>query len=150
MPETAFTTGFTGLPGLAAHPWAYPALEVLHIVGIALLVGNLVLLELRVWGLAPELPLRPLARLSLGLAVCGFGLLASSGLFMFATRPGELLANDAFTIKLGLIMFAGLNAGWFHARGGLGRPDRTARAQTALSLGLWLAVIICGRWIAYS
>jgi hypothetical protein len=149
VPETAPTLGFVGLPGLAAHPWAYPALEVLHIVGIALLVGNLVLLELRVWGVAAELPLRPLARLSLRLAVCGFSLLALSGLFMFATRPDELLANRAFTIKLGLIMVAGLNAGWFHARGGIDRPDRTARAQTALSLGLWLAVIICGRWIAY-
>lgn len=149
MPETPLATGFAGLPGLAAHPWAYPALEVLHIVGIALLVGNLVLLELRVWGLAPELPLRPLARLSLSLAVCGFVLLAGSGLLMFATRPDELLANRAFTIKLGLIMLAGLNAGWFHGRGGIERPDRVARALTALSLGLWLAVIICGRWIAY-
>jgi hypothetical protein len=147
--ETSVASGFAGLPGLAAHPWAYPALEVLHIVGIALLVGNLVLLELRVWGLAPELPLRALARLSLTLALGGFGLLAFSGLLMFATQPAELLANRAFTIKLGLIMLAGLNAGWFHARGGVDRPDRTARAQTALSLGLWLAVIICGRWIAY-
>jgi hypothetical protein len=147
--ETTVTSGFAGLPALAAHPWAYPALEVVHIVGIALLVGNLVLLELRVWGLAPELPLRALARLSLTLALGGFGLLALSGLLMFATQPAELLANRAFTVKLGLIMAAGLNAGWFHARGGVDKPDRTARALTALSLGLWLAVIICGRWIAY-
>jgi hypothetical protein len=147
--ETSVTNGFAGLPALAAHPWAYPALEVVHIVGIALLVGNLVLLELRVWGLAPELPLRALARLSLTLALGGFGLLALSGLLMFATQPAELLANRAFTVKLGLIMAAGLNAGWFHARGGVDKPDRTARALTALSLGLWLAVIICGRWIAY-
>lgn len=149
MLETASFLGFAGLPGLAAHPWAYPGLEVLHIVGIALLVGNLVLLELRVWGVAPDLPLRALARLSSTLALAGFALLAGSGLLMFATRPAELLANRAFTIKLGLIMLAGLNAGWFHARGGVDRPDRVARAQSALSLGLWLAVIICGRWIAY-
>ena len=149
MSEASDVTGFQGLPGLAAHPWAYPAFEVLHIVGIALLVGNLVLLELRVWGLAPELPLRPLARLSLLLALGGFGLLATTGLLMFATRPNELLANRAFTLKLGLIMLAGLNAGFFHARGSLARLDRTARVQTALSLGLWLAVIICGRSIAY-
>jgi hypothetical protein len=149
VPETSSFSGFAGLPGLAAHPWAYPALEVLHIIGIALLVGNLVLLELRVWGIAAELPLRPLARLSVLLALCGFGMLAFSGLLMFATRPDELLANRAFTVKLGLIMVAGLNAGWFHARGGIDKPDHTARAQTALSLGLWVAVIICGRWIAY-
>ena len=38
------------------HPLAYPALEVVHIVGIALLVGNLVLFELRVWGVGADLP----------------------------------------------------------------------------------------------
>jgi hypothetical protein len=141
--------GFQGLTGLAAHPWAYPALESLHIVGIALLVGNLVLLELRVWGLAPELPLRPLARLSLAISLAGFGLLALTGTLMFATQPNELLANRAFTVKMGLIMLGGLNAAWFHARGSLQAPDATARALTAMSLGLWLAVIICGRWIAY-
>jgi hypothetical protein len=71
-------------------------------------------------------------------------------LIVNARLASSSLANRAFTIKLGLIMAAGLNAGWFHARGGIERPDRIARAQTALSLGLWLAVIICGRWIAYS
>ncbi len=142
-------SGFTGFPALAAHPWAYPALEVAHIVGIALLVGNLALLELRVWGAAPELPMRPLARLSLTLAVAGFGIVALTGLTMFSAQPGDLLANRAFLLKMGLVMLAGLNAALFHARDGLSRLDGIARAQTALSLGLWLLVIICGRWIAY-
>ena len=39
---------WAGLPWIATHPYAYPALEALHIVGIALLLGSLVLLELRV------------------------------------------------------------------------------------------------------
>lgn len=56
---------------LRSHVWAYPALEVVHIVGIALLLGNLVLLELRVFGLGAALPPRDLARLSLSLALCG-------------------------------------------------------------------------------
>jgi hypothetical protein len=43
-----------------------------------------------------------------------------------------------------------LNAASFHARGGSARLDGLARAQTLLSLGLWLAVIFCGRWIAYA
>ncbi len=143
-------SGFTGIPWLAGNAYAYPVLEVLHIAGIALLVGNLVLLELRLWGVAAELPLRPLARLSLTLAAAGFGLLALSGSLMFASHPAELLANRAFVVKLGLVMLAGLNAALFHARGGLQRADRVARVQTGLSLGLWLAVIICGRWIAYA
>lgn len=142
-------TAFTGFPALAEHPWAYPALEVVHIVGIALLVGNLVLLELRVWGAAGELPVRALARLSLALALGGFGLVAASGLAMFSAQPAELLANRAFVVKMGLLMAAGLNAALFHARDGLGKLDGPARVQTALSLGLWLMIIICGRWIAY-
>ncbi len=141
--------GLVGLPWIAEHPIAYPALEVVHIAGIALLLGNLVLLELRVWGLGRELPVAPLARLALTLSLAGFALAATSGLVMFAAHPGEMLANRAFVIKLGLLMLAGTNAAAFHARGGLQRADAVARAQTALSLGLWLAVIICGRWIAY-
>ncbi len=142
-------TAFAGFPALASHPWAYPALEVVHIVGIALLVGNLVLLEVRVWGAAAELPVRVLARVSLALALVGFGIVALSGLAMFSAQPGELLANRAFVVKMGLVALAGLNAASFHARDGLGKLDRTARAQTVLSLGIWVTVIICGRWIAY-
>lgn len=140
---------FTGIAWLAADPVAYPALEVLHIAGIALLLGNLVLLELRLWGQGSELPVQPLARLSLTLALSGFALLALSGTLMFAAHPNEMMANRAFLWKMALITAAAANAGLFHARGGLERFDRVARAQTVLSLGLWLAVIICGRWIAY-
>lgn len=134
---------------ITAHPVAYPALEVVHIVGIALLLGSLVLFELRVWGAGAALDLAALGRLALPLSLAGFGLVAASGLVMFATQPGELLANRAFVVKMGLVGAAGLNAALFHARGGLRRADAAARAQTALSVGLWLAVIICGRWIAY-
>jgi len=134
---------------IVSHPIAYPALEVVHIVGIALLIGNLVLLELRVWGLGRELPVQALARLALGLSLLGFALIGASGLLMFAGQPAELLASQTFLIKMGMVLLAGLNAAWFHGRGGLQRLDGTARAQTVVSLGLWLAVIICGRWIAY-
>ena len=135
--------------GLLSHAWAYPALEVLHIVGIALLVGNLVLLELRVFGRGAALPVADLARLSLGLAATGFALAAGSGLFMFASQPAELLANRAFTLKMLLLMGAGCNAAWFHTRGSLARLDGLARFQMLLSTAIWLAVITCGRWIAY-
>ena len=134
---------------LAAHPWAYPALEIVHIVGIGLLLGNLVLVELRVWGFGASLPLPALARLALRVSLLGFCLAAASGLVMFSSQPDELLANRSFLVKMSLLTLAGINAGVFHVRGGLVKLDGTARAQTALSLGLWLGVIICGRWIAY-
>lgn len=134
---------------LQSSAWAYPALEVVHITGIALLLGNLVLLEMRVFGRGAALPVSDLARLSLGIAGCGFGLAAASGLLMFATQPQELLGNRAFTIKMLLLFAAGCNAAAFHARGSLDRLDGTARAQMVLSTLIWLAVITCGRWIAY-
>ena len=71
---------------LKTHAWAYPALEVVHIVGIALLLGNLVLLECRVWGFGRELPMPALARLALTLSLSGFGLAVFSGSLMFASR----------------------------------------------------------------
>ena len=139
-----------GIPWIAQHPIVYPALEVLHIVGIALLLGSLVLLELRVWGLAVALPVAPLARLALGVTAAGFLVAAASGLLMFAANPAELLNNRFFVIKMGLLTLAGCNAVLFHGRGGLSKGDAFARAQTVLSVGLWLGAIICGRWIAYA
>jgi hypothetical protein len=55
-------------------PWVYPALEVVHIVGIALLIGSLVVFELRVWGLRRAVELGALARLALPITLAGFAL----------------------------------------------------------------------------
>jgi hypothetical protein len=134
---------------LRTHPWAYPALEVVHIFGIALLVGNLVLIELRVWGAGAALDVRALAKLSLSVAITGFGIAAASGLLMFAAQASELLGNRAFVIKMGLIALAGCNAAWFHGRDSLVKLDALAKAQTLLSMLIWLAAMGLGRWIAY-
>lgn len=134
---------------LLTHAWAYPILEVVHIVGIALLLGNLMMLEMRVFGWGAALPVRDLARLSLLIATVGFGLAALSGLTMFATQPAELLSNRIFTVKMLLLMLAAANAAWFHARDSLGRLDGMARVLMVVSSLIWLAVVACGRWIAY-
>ena len=138
------------LAALASHPWAYPAIEVVHLFGVALLLGNLVAFEARVWGAAPTIELRALARLSLLIAVAGFSLAALTGMLMFATQPEALLVNNAFRLKMALLFVAGLNAAAFHARGSLARLDSWARAQTAVSILIWIAVLTCGRWIAYA
>ena len=138
------------LAWVAEHPFAYPVLEGLHVLGIALLLGSLLLVELRVWGVGAAVPMRALARLALPVTLAGFALAAASGLTMFATRPWELLASDTFVVKMTLLMAAGLNAAAFHTRGGLDKTDAVARLQTLASLVLWLAVIAAGRWIAYA
>ncbi|MGZ8260365.1 MAG: hypothetical protein ACXWUL_07435 [Caldimonas sp.] len=134
---------------IGALPWLYPALEIVHIVGIGLLLGSLVLVELRIWGRAPELPLAPLARFGLRLTLAGFAIAAASGTAMFLTQPGELLGSRPFLVKMALLACAGVNAAAFHRRGGVGRDDAFGRGQTLISIGLWLAIIICGRSIAY-
>ncbi len=135
--------------GLQSHAWAYPALESMHIVGIALLLGNLVLLELRVFGRGDALPVQALARLSLSIALTGFTLAAATGLLMFATRPEELIGNRFFVVKMTLLLAAACNAAWFHSRRSLDKLDVMARVQMLLSTAIWLAVVFCGRWIAY-
>lgn len=130
-------------------PWAYPALEVIHLIGVALLLGNLVLLELRVFGRGAGLPVQELARLSLTLVVIGFSLAAVSGTIMFATQPGDLLANRAFSLKMLLLFVAGSNAAMFHARHSLEKMDLTARMLMLVSSVIWVAIIALGRWIAY-
>ncbi len=83
------------------------------------------------------------------LAFIGFSLAAATGLLIFASQAGELLGNRAFTLKMLLLLAAACNAAWFHGRGSLDKLDVLARVQMALSTLIWLAVVTCGRWIAY-
>lgn len=140
-------------PSIAAalreSAWAYPILEIVHILGIAMLLGNLVCFEARVLGAGKKIELSALARLALPLSVLGFALAATSGLTMFATQALELLSNPAFKWKMLLLAFAGSNAAWFHARGSLKLNDGMARLQVVASFFLWIAVLSCGRLIAY-
>ena len=129
--------------------WAYPALETVHIASFAALFGSLMVLELRVFGAAPAVPLSPLARLSVTIALVSFAVAAAAGLLMLISSATEIVTNRAFQIKLGLIATAGGNAWWFHRRGSLLRHDWVAKAQSLLSVVLWIGVITCGRLIAY-
>ncbi len=134
---------------LRESAWAYPILEIIHIVGIALLLGNLVVFEARVLGAGKSIDLTSLARLALPLSVLGFMLAAMSGLTMFATQALELLTNPAFKWKMLLLAVAGGNTAWFHARGSLKLNDTIARLQVIASFFVWIAVLSCGRLIAY-
>lgn len=134
---------------LKSHAWAYPMLEVVHILGISLLIGNLVLLELRVFGRGVNLPVRDLARLGLSLVVVGFCMAAASGLLMFASQAEELLTNQAFKLKMLLLTLAASNAAWFHGRGSLVKLDMLAKVLMLVSTLLWILIVTCGRWIAY-
>ena len=134
---------------IASSLWIYPTLEVLHLLGVALILGNLALVDLRMFGLGTTIALEDLARLALPLVLFGGALCALSGLLMFSTQASDLLANRVFTLKMLLLTLAIGNAVWFHVCGSLKKLDRMARIQALNSLLLWIAVLGMGRWIAY-
>lgn len=137
------------IAALKANAYAYPALEVVHIVAIAIVFGTLWIVDLRLLGAMRALPLHALASRLLPWTLVGFVVAAASGLTMFATRAGDLVSNAAFLIKVILMMAAGTNAAILHARGALDEQSTLTRMQAVLSLTIWIAVITCGRWIAY-
>jgi hypothetical protein len=138
--------------------WLYPAVEIVHIAGIALLVGSIVILDLRLLGVSRELPVRRLAAHILPWSAASFALILPSGLAMFVAHASDLMGNPVFPVKICLILLAGANAGIFHAgvfRGAAqwdvdAMPPLAARVAAALSLLLWIAVIACGRLLAYT
>jgi hypothetical protein len=100
-------------------------------------------------GLGRVIDVLPLARLTLPVSLFGFGVAAGSGLMLFAADAFDLLINPAFRLKILVLVLAGTNAALFHATGGLRGGGAMAKLQLAVSLLLWLTVIVCGRMIAY-
>ena len=133
----------------SVNAWVYPGLEVVHLLGVALLIGSLVLLELRVWGLATALPVEPLARLALPVVLTGFALAAGSGMAMLFSHWDDVASNRAFLLKLLLLTLAGANAALFHTRGSLRLLDATRAGNPHCRWAFGVLVVACGRAIAY-
>ena len=152
IPALAPLAALDRLPLAAAireSVWAFPLIEIVHIAAFAAMVGSVLTIEMRVFGLARALPLVDLGRLGAGIALAAFALAVCSGSLLFLADASGYVANRAFAVKLGLITVAAVNMLVFHARGSLARPDGLAKVQAALSLLLWLGVITAGRLIAY-
>jgi hypothetical protein len=135
---------------LKTNAYAYPLLESLHLVAIGTLFGTILTVDLRILGLLRELAMRSLARALLPWTLGAFVLAALTGLTMFVARAGDFIGNRLFIAKLCLLFAAGLNAALLHARGPLDPTSGWTRVQAALSIVLWISVIFCGRWIAYT
>lgn len=138
--------------------WLYPLVEVVHIIGFAVLIGAVTLFDLRVLGLSKGIPVAALAGHLLTWAVASLVLIVPAGLLMFASAPGAFANNPVFILKLCLIAAAGCNAALFHL--GIYRSVNQwntetvapglARFQALLSIGLWFCVVLCGRLLAYT
>lgn len=129
--------------------FAYPAIEIVHLVGIATLFGSLLLVDVALITGRHQPPLAGWGRSALRTTVTGFVLALISGALLFAARATEIGVNRLFWAKMVLLLLAGANAWWFHHRDGLFRPTPARRLQAVVSLLIWVAVIACGRMIAY-
>lgn len=141
--------------------WLYPTVEIVHILGIALLFGSIAVLDLRLLGVSRHIPARTLAKHVLPWSIGSFVLIVPSGLLMFTAHATEFIDSEVFILKMLLIMAGLLNAALFHTITFRTAdvwdseemrklpPPPSARLAGALSLLLWVAVIACGRLLAY-
>lgn len=141
---------------MRSSPWLFPAVEVVHILGFALLVGAIAAFDLRLLGFRLMLPADQLARLLLPVAVAGFALAVPAGVLLFTSEAVAFARNPMLWAKLGLIALALINIAVFHIGPGRrwltwadARPPTAVRVAGAVSLAAWTGAIVCGRLIAY-
>ncbi|GLK81149.1 DUF6644 family protein [Methylopila turkensis] len=134
---------------------AYPLANLVHLLGLVLLVGPILLLDLRLLGFGKAVAVDDAARLLTPFAGVGLALLVVTGPLLFAADARALSTNTLLLWKLagaalGLANALAFRALWrsrypFWDQG----PPVAARAQALGSIGLWLGVAALGRLIAY-
>ena len=142
--------------GVWAGSDAYPIANLIHILGLVMLVGGIGILDLRLAGLFRRIPTEPLASALTPIAIAGLLLMIPSGTTMFAADASALVNSTTFRWKLFLIALALTNAIAFRLLWQRqiaqwdADPPLWGRVMAAVSVLLWLAVASLGRWIAYS
>ncbi|MDR6806068.1 hypothetical protein J2Y45_003260 [Dyadobacter sp. BE34] len=143
--------------GIRQSLWLYPALEIVHILGIVFLVGAAFLFDLRLLGFSRNLPVIALSKHLLPWSQRGLILIVPSGVLLFLTNAQALGVDPVFWTKVGLIVVAALNVLVFHRFiyepfkrcGAEGELPYPARLCGVVSIGVWVAVVACGRLLAY-
>lgn len=134
--------------------FAFPGILLLHTIGMALVVGIIGGIDLRILGFAAAVPLAPMQRF-LPIVWVGLGINAVSGVIMLIADASNKLANPDFWIKMVFIAFAVINLRMIQLRvfgdPHLDQKPLSARAQilAATSLFFWLGAITAGRLLAY-
>ena len=133
------------------HAWVWPTCEVLHFVGLCLLFGAALVVDLRILGVGKRLPLAGVHQL-LPLGLLGFTLNLSTGMAFFVATPRQYI-GFLFLVKMGLVVVAAINIlyfmladePWTVADGGK-MPIR-ARLAAASAILIWIGVLFCGRML---
>jgi uncharacterized protein DUF6644 len=133
--------------------WGYPLVLTLHTVGLALLVGANIVLDLRLLGFGARLPLEELAR-AFRIMWIGFWINAVSGALLFAadasTRgTSRLFIGKLFLVLFGVVVIVAIRKQVFGATPDRPRIGVTAKVLAVTSLAVWVAAITAGRLMAY-
>lgn len=136
----------------------FPWLESVHVLAVALVLGSIAVVDLRLLGLGSvNRPVTTLVRQVLPITWLAFAVAVVTGAAMFISNAVEYAKNLPFQLKLLLLALAGINmlafhfvtyrdvSHWSEAR----RPPLAARIAGAFSISLWMAIVTLGRWIGF-
>ncbi len=136
--------------------WLWPFMEIIHFIGLSLLLGGLIVIDLRMAGHFKALNPAATHKL-LPLVFIGFGLNLMTGVLFFYGDPMRYSVNIGFQIKMVLVCLAGLNALLYywkinpvmHTWEANAESPPIAKLVAYTSLAVWTGVLICGRLIPY-
>lgn len=141
--------------GLRRSSLVYMAVNAAHILSIALLIGAILPLDLRLMGLFGSAPLAIIGPFLSRVAAVGVVGALITGFALFSVRPIEYAGNPAFLAKLGLLVLGILNAALVHAQAAWrlalsGKaPTSGLRFQAGISAVVWISALLAGRWIGF-
>jgi len=144
---------------IAEDPVLFPWIELIHVLAITNVFGTILLVDLRLLGLAGrDYPVSSLSRALVPVTWIAFVIAAITGSLLFISNPITYFGNFYFRLKMLLMIAAGINMAIFHiwTMRGMRKWDTTphapfaVRAAGLISILIWLTVIMCGRWIGFT
>ena len=135
--------------------FAFPTIITFHAIGMAFLAGGSAAIDLRILGFASSLSLGAMRRF-LPLLWLAFAINATSGTLLLIAYPTKALTNPLFYVKMGLValgmgLVARIGATVLRAPPSEQKMmARSAKALAIASLGVWIALILAGRFLAYT
>jgi uncharacterized membrane protein len=139
---------------VTSQPWMWPTCETLHFIGLSLLLGVVLIVDLRMLGVMKNVPFATLHRL-LPWGILGFGINLMTGMLFFLGAPDQYTRNTAFHWKIAMVLLAAANALYFTVLDEtwvLGAGDDaplTAKVMAAAALFLWVGVMYCGSMLPF-
>jgi hypothetical protein len=152
--EWLSTSAFNGW--IMGNEWVWPMAETLHFFGLSLLLGSLLLIDMRMIGWFRKIDIQA-AHTLLPLVFLGFGINLTTGILFYIGDPQRYTINIAFQVKMLLVVLAGLNALLYywkidpvmHSWGPHDDTPALAKVVGAASLIFWFGVLMAGRLIPY-